>query len=136
MSDPNELNELCAAFASLLNPEEFRRFLLDLCTPAELAAMADRWKAAKLLKQGLSYRDIYEKSGVSTATVTRVARSLNLGAGGYQLLLNRMNQAENKRSPRAVREKALEREERNTHRAPNINRSASRAPNISKRTIL
>ena len=98
MTDPKDLKELCRAISELRNPEECSQFLLDLCTPAELAAMADRWKAAKMLQQGLSYREIYEKSGVSTVTVTRVARSLNMGAGGYRLLLERMNPTNQKRT--------------------------------------
>lgn len=50
--------------------------------------MADRWKTAKLLEESIPYREIYEKTGVSTATVTRVARSLSMGSGGYRLALD------------------------------------------------
>lgn len=89
-SDARELQDLFRAIAGLESKEECKQFFTDLCTPAELMAMADRWKAAKLLREGLSYREIYEKSGVSTATVTRVARCLALGAGGYRLVLERL----------------------------------------------
>lgn len=89
-TDYREVQDLFKAIAALESKEECRQFFTDLCTPAELAAIADRWKAAKLLSAGLSYREIYEKSGVSTATVTRVARCLTLGAGGYRLVLGRM----------------------------------------------
>ena len=88
-SETEDFKELCAAVAGLKSKDEVAKFFTDLCTPAELSAMADRWKAARLLTKGLSYREIYEKSGVSTATVTRVARCLTLGAGGYRLVLNR-----------------------------------------------
>lgn len=89
MSESRDVQELFKTIAALKSKEECQRFLVDLCTPAELAAMADRWKAARLLHAGLSYREIYDKSGVSTATVTRVARCLTLGAGGYKLVLDR-----------------------------------------------
>ena len=51
--------------------------------------MADRWRVAKLLKRDVPYRKIYERTGVSTATVTRVARTLSHGEGGYEILLSR-----------------------------------------------
>jgi TrpR-related protein YerC/YecD len=84
------MQELFKAISGLESRDEVKQFFTDLCTPAELMAMADRWKAARLLRDGLSYREIYEKSGVSTATVTRVARCLTLGAGGYRLALERL----------------------------------------------
>ncbi|MCC6137345.1 MAG: helix-turn-helix domain-containing protein [Bdellovibrionaceae bacterium] len=81
---------LYKALLALENAEELEMFLTDLCTPSEIQAMADRWKAVKMLDKGLPYRKIYEQGGVSTATVTRVARCLSSGAGGYRLLLARM----------------------------------------------
>ena len=78
---------LFEAVLSLKDPQDCAGFFSDLCTPAELSDMTDRWKAARLLAKGLPYRDIYEKTGVSTATVTRVARALNHGAGGYRKAL-------------------------------------------------
>jgi len=88
-SDNKDLLDLYKAISGLKTKEETAKFLLDLCTPAELTAMAGRLKAARLLREGLSYREIYEKSEVSTATVTRVARCLTTGAGGYRLVLDR-----------------------------------------------
>jgi TrpR-related protein YerC/YecD len=76
--------------ALLKTPQEFHLFFTDLCTPKEISDMSDRWKTAKMIDQKISYRNIYETSGVSTATVTRVARCLKAGAGGYRLLLNRL----------------------------------------------
>ena len=88
------IRELCEALSHLESPEEFRRFLTDLCTPMELVAMADRWRVAKQLARDVPYRRIYEKTGVSTATVTRVARSMTRGEGGYMLLINRTERHE------------------------------------------
>ena len=84
-----DLRTLFDAVLSLKSPQDCADFFSDLCTPAELSDMAGRWKAARLLAKGLPYREIYEKTGVSTATVTRVARALNHGAGGYRKALER-----------------------------------------------
>lgn len=83
------LTQLIKVLQTLGSEEEFSKFFADLCTPAELKSMADRWRVACLLNQRLSYRSIYEKTGVSTATITRVARSLTYGAGGYNMALER-----------------------------------------------
>ena len=83
--------ELFEALAQLETPLECQKFLLDLCTPAELDSMADRWLVAKLLSQNIPYRTIHEKTGTSTATVTRVARAMNDGEG-YRFLLSRQSQ--------------------------------------------
>ena len=80
---------LYKAFLTLDNPLEVRQFLLDLCTPYEVEAMVDRWWTASLLKQGRSYRDISEITGVSVTTIGRVARYMNMGEGGYRLALRR-----------------------------------------------
>lgn len=84
-----KIMDLCKAIASLKDSEECRKLLEDLCTPGEIAAMADRWQVAQMLDEGTSYRKIYELSGVSTATVTRVARAMSYGANGYKLILER-----------------------------------------------
>lgn len=83
------LDNLMTAIVSLQNPAEAHAFFADLCTPAELTALADRWKVAQLLDQGVAYRTIYARTGVSTATVTRVARALSHGEGGYLAVLRR-----------------------------------------------
>lgn len=88
--DESRLDQLIAALGSLDSPEAFRRFLLDLCTPAELEAMADRWAVVPELAEGRAYRDIHERTGVSVTTVGRVARCLALGAGGYRLAAERL----------------------------------------------
>ena len=81
---------LSEALLSLQTITEVRQFLEDLCTPAEIEAMVDRWRVAQLLDQGLPYRDIREMTKVSVTTIGRVARYLSSGAGGYSTVLNRM----------------------------------------------
>jgi TrpR-related protein YerC/YecD len=85
---PVKILELFKSLSELESAEECQSFLEDLCTPTELSAMADRWEVAKLLSQDIPYRKIYEQTGTSTATVTRVARALSEGAG-YQVLIKR-----------------------------------------------
>ena len=80
---------LYKAFLTLEKPAEVRQFLLDLCTPSELEAIVDRWWVASLLREGRSYRDISEVTGVSVTTIGRVARYVNMGEGGYRLALRR-----------------------------------------------
>lgn len=82
---------LYQAMLTLRSPEEMRQFLLDLCTPAELEAMVDRWWVANLLTEGRSYREISEITGVSVTTVGRVARFMSQGEGGYVITLERMS---------------------------------------------
>lgn len=80
--------QLCTLLAGVDDPAAMEKLLIDLLTPAEMQAICGRWEVAKLLagKQH-SYREIYDLTKVSTATVTRVARSLTQGAGGYALAL-------------------------------------------------
>ena len=80
---------LSEALLSLETPAEARAFLEDLCTPAELEAMVDRWRVAQLLDQGLSYREIRELTQVSVTTIGRVARFIEQGTGGYRTVLER-----------------------------------------------
>ena len=69
--------ELCAALLTPRNPTEMARLLTDLCTPAEIRTLAERWHVARLLDgTDLSYRDIHDATGVSTTTIVRVARFL------------------------------------------------------------
>ena len=82
-------DSLYKAFLTLEKPAEVRQFLLDLCTPSELEAIVDRWWTASLLREGRSYRDISEITGVSVTTIGRVARYMNMGEGGYRLALRR-----------------------------------------------
>jgi len=81
------LEDLASALAALKRPQEVRAFLDDLCTPAELEAMSDRWKVVPLLRDGRPYREIHERTRVSVTTIGRVARTLERGAGGYDAAL-------------------------------------------------
>src|ERR1700726_4380947 len=82
---------LCAAILALRSIDECRSFFRDLCTPAELQAMADRWAVALLLERGLPYREIHKQTGVSVTTISRVARYLTPGNGGYRAVTDRLN---------------------------------------------
>jgi len=84
-----QASALYQAFLTLESESEVRQFLLDLCTPAELEAIVDRWWTASLLNEGHSYREISEQTGVSVTTIGRVARYMNMGEGGYRLALRR-----------------------------------------------
>ena len=81
---------LFAAVLTLKTVDECRAFFRDLCTPAELQALADRWAVVALLQQGVPYREIYKQTGVSVTTVGRVARYLTNGNGGYSLAAARL----------------------------------------------
>lgn len=80
---------LSEALCSLRTSDEIRQFLEDLCTPAEIEAMVDRWRVAQLLDQGMTYRDIRELTQVSVTTIGRVARFMDFGTGGYRTVLDR-----------------------------------------------
>ena len=81
---------LYAALAALQSVEECRAFLRDLCTPAEIQAMADRWSVVEFLQRGLPYRQIHRVTGVSVTTIGRVARFLAAGNGGYAVAAQRV----------------------------------------------
>jgi TrpR-related protein YerC/YecD len=84
---------LYAAIASLRSPDEVRAFFRDLCTPAELQAMADRWVVVDYLARGLPYREIHRLTGVSVTTIGRVARFLAAGNGGYAIAASRLDKS-------------------------------------------
>lgn len=84
--------DLIDALLALRGRPEAEAFLADLCTPGEVRALSERWLVARLLDAGeLSYRDIAEKAGASTATVVRVARFLkDMPYQGYRRILDRL----------------------------------------------
>jgi len=82
---------LYAAVLTLHTPEEVRAFFRDLCTPAEIEAMADRWAVVECLHRGLPYREIHRITGVSITTIGRVARYLTEGSGGYATAAQRLH---------------------------------------------
>jgi len=81
---------LSEALLALETTQEVKQFLEDLCTPAELEAMVDRWRVAQLVNQGHSYRDIRKMTEVSVTTIGRVARYMEHGTGGYRTALQRL----------------------------------------------
>lgn len=81
------LGDLAEVLSRMTDVDDLRAFLTDLCTPAELEAMTDRWRVVTPLVEGIPYRQIHELTGVSVTTVGRVARHLEHGAGGYAVAL-------------------------------------------------
>lgn len=81
---------LYKAILQLKTEDECYRFFQDLCTVTELRSMEQRFEVATLLHEGLIYSDILEKTGASSATISRVNRSLAYGAGGYDEVFKRM----------------------------------------------
>lgn len=88
--DPAAELALYEALNSCRSIAEIQQFFNDLCTPSERLALADRWKVIVPLLQGLPYRTIHEKTGVSVTTIGRVARCLAEGSGGYRLIVDRL----------------------------------------------
>lgn len=88
-------DDLASAIVSINGLAEARAFLADLCTPAEIHTLAERWHVAQLLDKGeLTYREIHETTGVSTTTIVRVARYLRQEANtGYRAVLDRRKAA-------------------------------------------
>ena len=84
-------NDLFEAFVALKNTLEVRCFFEDLCTPAELQALVDRWQVVEYLQKDLPYRKIHDLTGVSVTTIGRVARCLSHGSGGYQTVIDRIS---------------------------------------------
>jgi TrpR-related protein YerC/YecD len=89
--ETEEMEELFRAMHALKTRPELERFLRDLCTLSELQAMAHRWEVARLVDEGLPYLEVAQRTGASTATVTRVAHWLRHGEGGYRLALDRIS---------------------------------------------
>ena len=83
---------LYQAILTLQDLDECKKFFSDLCTVAELRAMEQRLEVAMLLSDGMIYNDILERTGASSATISRVNRSLQYGADGYQAVLPRIKE--------------------------------------------
>ena len=84
------------AILSLETREECYNFFQDLCTVSELRSMEQRYELATLLNDGMIYNDILERTGASSATISRVNRSLIYGNGGYESVLEKMKEKEKK----------------------------------------
>lgn len=84
------IDRLFEAILLLENVDECYSFFEDVCTIAEIKAMAQRLEVAKMLKNKKTYQEISDETGASTATISRVNRCLNYGADGYRLILERL----------------------------------------------
>ena len=87
-------DELYKAILQLKDEQECYDFFQDLCTISELRAMEQRFEVASLLYQGMIYNDILERTGASSATISRVNRSLNYGNDGYDMVFARVKEQE------------------------------------------
>ena len=85
-----ETDRLMDGILSLKNREEAYRFFEDLCTINEMESLAQRFEVAGMLREEQTYHDIAEKTGASTATISRVNRALNYGDDGYDMVLRRL----------------------------------------------
>ena len=88
------VDHLFEAILSLKNKEECYIFFEDVCTINELLSLSQRYEVARMLREHRPYLDIAEKTGASTATISRVNRSLNYGNDGYDMVFARLNQKE------------------------------------------
>ena len=84
------VDHLFGAILCLQNKEECYSFFEDLCTVNELLSLSQRFEVASMLRNKKTYLEIADKTGASTATISRVNRSLNYGDDGYELVFNRM----------------------------------------------
>jgi TrpR-related protein YerC/YecD len=89
--ESKDMDFLCDAVLSLKNREEVYRFFEDICTINEIKDLEQRLQVAKMLKQKRTYLDIASTTGASTATISRVNRSLNYGSDGYNLVFERID---------------------------------------------
>ena len=87
-----QTDNLARAFLALENMEDCYRLFEDLFTIREIQDLSQRLEVAQLLKRQATYTEIVEMTGVSTATIGRVNRALNYGAGGYQRVLEKLDQ--------------------------------------------
>lgn len=86
------VKELFEGILTLENVEECFDFFEDVCTVNEVLSIAQRFSVAKMLKENHTYLEVAEKTGASTATISRVNRSLNYGNDGYDMVFSRLNE--------------------------------------------
>lgn len=84
------VEELFKAIMTLENEEEYYKFFEDICTPNEVVSIAQRFAVAKMLHENRTYIDIAKETGASTATISRVNRSMNYGNGSYDVVFERI----------------------------------------------
>ena len=92
--DDKSIETLFNAVLQLKNTDECKKFFTDLCTISELKSMNQRMEVALMLRGKCVYTDIASKTGASTATISRVNGCINYGAGGYNLILDRMEKTD------------------------------------------
>ena len=85
-------DKLYEAILSLKDVEECKQFFEDLCSISELMAMEQRYQVASCLHKGMIYNDILAETGASSATISRVNRSLQYGKGGYEIVFQRVEE--------------------------------------------
>ena len=115
----NRLTEqLCEAIASLKNEKQIANFLEDACTISEFKSLAQRFEVARLLDEGVKYEDIVERTGASTATISRVKRCLVYGKDGYETALANLKKKHHEtRSPKGALRAKFEKERAERKRA-------------------
>ncbi len=86
-----DVDALCNAVVSLKTSSEAKKFLRDLLTEAEIKEFANRWKVAQMLAEKVPYTEIEKQTGMSSATIARIAGWMKEGMGGYRLMLNRLS---------------------------------------------
>ncbi len=89
--DNKKTDSLVGAVLALKNNAEAKKFLRDLLTPEELEEFGNRWQAAQMLSEKISYTTIRGKTGLSPRTIARISKWLNKGMGGYKLIINRLS---------------------------------------------
>jgi len=92
----SDTTDLINALLKIETVEEWYAFFEDICTIGEIQSLSLRWKVAKLLEDGKTYTEIMDKVDVSTATISRVSRFLNYGAGGYRSVLDKIKAEDEK----------------------------------------
>lgn len=90
--DKEQMDELYESIPMLKDKDECRRFFNDVCTVREIESIAQRLKVAKLLRIRKTYNEIEQETGASTATISRVNRTLQYGESGYELVLDHLIQ--------------------------------------------
>ena len=88
----DDTRTLFEAMLTLTSVDEAADFFRDLCTRRELEEMSHRWAVVRLLDEGLPYREIAERTGASTATITRINQWFQHGTGGYKRMLERLGE--------------------------------------------
>ena len=92
-----EARSVAQALVAIRDEDEMLRFLRDLCTVTELREFGERWQVAQMLDAGMSYAEIQQQTGASSATISRVGQWLRYGRGGYRLAIDRLATGEQAR---------------------------------------